>query len=1006
MAQQNRLSAGGRVDRSRTLKFTFDGRSYEGHPGDTLASALAANGLRLLGRSYKYHRPRGLFSAGAEEPGALVALGEGAYAEPNTRATQIELYDGLVARSQNAWPSIHFDVSAINGVFARFLPAGFYNKTFMWPKSAWMTYEKVIRDAAGPAEAARESDPDRYEHRYVHCDVLVVGAGPAGIMAALAAGATGARVIFADDQPEPGGSLLGDPVGIGGGPGTDWVRAGMDQLRDMPEVTVLPRTTVVGYHDYNYLGALEKVTDHLGPGAGGALPRQRLWKIRAKQVVLATGSIERPLVFADNDRPGVMLAGAVRTYINRYGVIPGREMVVFTNNDSAYSTALDAAAHEAKVTIIDLRLDPQGPQVEAAREAGLLVHTGAAVSAVVGPKGVVAVHMRQVSADGNVLYGPTNTISCDVLAISGGWTPTVHLFSQARGKLRFDHDMGAFVPDQVDPLNPNHCAGACNGSLALDACLREGRDAGLAAARAAGFATDHAPDLPIADTLPQEPPRLLWSVPSEKTGTAGEKAKFVDLMSDVSVADVRLAEREGYASVEHLKRYTATGMGTDQGKTSNINAMAIMADSRGITIPEVGHTTFRPNYVPVAFGAITGRNVGELFQQARPTAMHEWHVANGAVFEDVGDWKRPWYFPKAGESMHDAVQRECKATRDSIGIVDASTLGKIDIQGPDAAELLNMVYTNAWSKLGVGRCRYGLMLNEHGMIFDDGVTTRIGENHYHMTTTTGGAARVMTWLEEWLQTEWPEMRVFCTSVTEQWAVAAINGPKARDLLARLTDDIDLDPEAFPFMSMKEGTVAGVPARVYRISFTGESAYEINVPASFDLHLWETLMKEGAGFGICPYGTETMHVLRAEKGFIIAGQDTDGTVTPMDAGMDWIVSKKKPDFIGRRSLFRSDTQREGRMQLVGLLTEDPQVVLPEGGQVAVSATAGAAFTSIGHVTSSYMSPNVGRSIAMAKIEDGFKRQGETLVVPTLDGKVHKVKVGGTVFFDPEGERARG
>ncbi|MCP5371366.1 MAG: sarcosine oxidase subunit alpha family protein [Hyphomicrobiales bacterium] len=1005
MAQPLRLAAGGRVDRGRTLRFTFDGRTYTGHPGDTLASALLANGVRLLGRSYKYHRPRGLYSAGAEEPSALVTLGAGARAEPNTRATQVELFDGLVARSQNAWPALGFDVSAVIGAFSRFLPAGFYYKTFMWPKSLWMTYEKVIRDAAGPVHGPRQADPDRYEQRYAHCDVLVVGAGPAGLMAALAAGRTGARVILADDQPEAGGGLLTDPAGIGGGAGLDWVRATVAALADMPEVTVLPRTTVVGYHDYNYLGALERVTDHLPPDAGGNAPRQRLWKIRAKQVVLATGAIERPLVFADNDRPGVMLAGAARTYMNRFGVLPGREMVVFTNNDGAYATALDAASHGARVQVVDLRPDPRGPLPEAAREAGIPIHAGATVCGVAGSKAVTGVRVRALSDDGKGLAGPAKSLPCSVLAMSGGWTPTVHLFSQARGKLAFSADLGAFVPAAGDPLNPNRPAGACNGSLGLDACLREGREAGLAAAHDTGHVADHPPDLPLADSLPQEPPRLLWTLPAEKAGTAGEKTQFVDLMGDVTVADVRLAEREGYASVEHLKRYTATGMGTDQGKTSNINAMAIMADARGVTIPEVGHTTFRPNYVPVAFGAVAGRSVGDLFQQARPTAMHEWHVAQGAVFEDVGDWKRPWYFPRPGETMHDAVQRECKAVRTSVGIVDASTLGKIDIQGPDAADLLNMVYTNAWSKLGIGRCRYGVMLNEHGMIFDDGVTTRLGEHHYHMTTTTGGAARVMSWLEEWLQTEWPDMRVFCTSVTEQWAVAALNGPRSRELLAGLTD-IDLDPETFPFMAMKEGTVAGIPARVYRISFTGEMAYEVNVPAGYGLALWQALMDRGAAFDICPYGTETMHVLRAEKGFIIAGQDTDGTVTPHDAAMDWIVSKKKADFIGRRSLFRADTMRPGRMQLVGLLTEDPAVVLPEGAQVAERAQAGQAFAAIGHVTSSYMSPNVGRSIALAMVADGFNRTGQTLSVPTLDGRVHRAVVGGTVFFDPEGERARG
>ena len=1000
MSQSYRLPAGGRIDRSKPLSFRYDGKDYQGCAGDTLASALLANGVHLTGRSFKYHRPRGIMTAGCEEPNAVVQLEEGAYTEPNTRAPVIELYDGLKAKSQNCWPSVGFDINAINMWFARLLPAGFYYKTFMWPPKLWMFYERQIRKAAGMGESPREADPDWYENVHVHCDVLIVGGGASGLMAALSAAKSGARVVIADEQPEFGGSLLSDTATIDGKPAADWVAGAVEQLSKHANVTLLPRTTIAGYYDQNWLTALQRVTNHMGPGNGGNEPRERFLKVRAKQVVLAAGAIERPLVFTNNDRPGVMLAGAVRTYVNRYGVLPGREIMVFTNNDSAYRTAIDARKAGALVYVCDARKAPAGALVREAEAAGVKVYPNTVVTNVKGGKRVTGAEVMELNAQGTDVTGQHFAIDCDCIAMSGGWNPTVHLFSQSRGKLTWDDTKAMFVPGPAPKINPSRSAGACNGTVDLPGCLSEGAEAGADAARAAGFANANAVAVPNADSVAEEPIMALWEVPSH-----GHGKKFHEFQNDSTADDLRLASREGYISVEHTKRYTTTGMGTDQGKTSNVNAIGIMAAAQGVDIPDVGTTTFRPNYTPVTFGAATGLNVGEHFEQERGSAMHEWHVANGAVFEDVGDWKRPWYFPKSGEDMYAAVQRECKATRDAIGIVDASTLGKIDIQGPDVAKFLEMIYTNAWQKLGVGKCRYGLMLNEHGMIFDDGVTTRLGENHFHMTTTTGGAARVMAWLEEWLQTEWPEMQVYCTSVTEQWAVASISGPKARDLLAELTD-IDLDPEGFPFMSMKEGTVAGVPARVFRISFTGEVAYEINVPQRWGLHLWEALMERGEKYGICPYGTETMHVLRAEKGFIIVGQDTDGTCTPMDVGMDWIVSKKKGDFLGRRSFARADTAREGRKQLVGILTENPNVVLPEGAHLVKELKPKPPMEMIGHITSSYMSPNVGRSIALALVKGGRDKIGQTFHVPLIDGRFHRVTITDTVFVDKEGERTRG
>jgi sarcosine oxidase subunit alpha len=995
----------GRVDRSKPLTFTYDGKTYQGYQGDTLASALLANGVKLVGRSFKYHRPRGIMTAGSEEPNALVQLGEGAYTEPNTRATMVELYDGLSAASQNCWPSVKFDIQSVNQWFARYLPAGFYYKTFMWPGSWWEpVYEKVIRKAAGLGKSPTENDPDTYAQKFAHCDVLVVGGGPAGLSAALAAGKAGARVILADEQNELGGFLLSDTAEIDGKPAADWVAATAAELAGMESVTVLGRTTVTGYFDYNYLTAAERIIDHLGPQENKNIPRQRFWKIRAKRVVLAQGSIDRPLVFADNDRPGIMLASGVRTYINRFGVLPGREVVVFTNNDSAYETALDAKAGGAVVEVVDLRSDPQGPLVAKAEAAGIRIHKGFAIVGTWGKHALSGCEIAPLSEDGKSLIGGTTAVGCDLIAHSGGWNPTVHLFSQARGKLKWDAEQHCFVPGFANAWRPIS-AGAGNGTFDLGGCLAEGLAAGALAAKEAGHGNGAAPDAPATATVQYGPIRAQWLVPGKQPIGRGKAKFFHDHQNDVTAADIHLAAREGFVSVEHLKRYTTTGMGTDQGKTSNVNALAIMAEIRNAQIPEVGTTTFRPPYTPLTFGTVAGQNRGELFLQKRTTPMHPAHVENGAVFEDVGDWKRPWYFPKDGEDMDAAVMRECLQVRETCGLLDASTLGKIDIQGKDAAEFLNMIYTNKWDTLKPGRARYGLMLNEHGMVFDDGVTTRLADDHFHMTTTTGGAARVLGWLEEWAQTEWPDMDVQFASVTEQWAVCTITGPNARALLSGLTP-LNLDAEDFPFMAMKEGTVAGAPARVYRISFTGDLAYEINVPARYGLHVWRALQEAGKAHGLCLYGTETMHVLRAEKGFIIVGQDTDGTVTPMDLGMDWIVSKKKDDFLGKRSFARADTAREGRKQLVGLLTDDPNFVLPEGAHLVEEVKPKPPMKTLGHVTSSYYSPAVGRSIALALVADGIKRKGSTLSVPLMSGRVEKVTITDTVFFDQKGERSNG
>ena len=995
-----RLPSGGRIDRASPVSFSFDGERYTGFRGDTLASALLANGVRLVGRSFKYHRPRGVVTDGVEEPNALVRLGTGASGEPNARATQVELHDGLAATSQNCWPRLGFDVGAVNSLLGALIPAGFYYKTFMWPGEWWMKYEYFIRRAAGLGRAPTGPDPDTYDKSCAHCDVLVVGAGPSGLAAAHAAGRTGARVLLVDEWPEPGGHLPGTRQVIGDAPADAWVSAMVADMAGMEEVRVLSRATAIGYYDHNYLTVVERRTDHLPHRERRDRVRQRLWKVRARQVVLATGAHERPLVFRNNDRPGVMLASAARSYVNRYAVRPGSSAVVFTNNDSAYDTALDLADAGLRVTVVDVRTEASDMRRAQLRRRGIELLAGHAVTDVRGRRAVAGVSVAALNAGASAYTGGSRKVRCDLVCMSGGWSPAVHLFSQSGGRLAFDPARGAFVPGEV--RQAQFLAGGCNGTGALAFALSEGREAGKAAAAACGFRKRGGTPLPKVEVVEEAPIGLLWTVPPRHPDRRLDK-HFVDFQNDVTAADIALAAREGYRSVEHLKRYTTTGMGTDQGKTSNVNALAILSEALGTDIAATGTTTFRPPYVPVTFGALAGRDIGALSDPVRTTPMHRWHVERGAAFEDVGQWRRPWYYPREGESMREAVDRECLATRNAIGILDASTLGKIDVQGSDAAEFLERIYTNAWKRLPAGRCRYGLMCTEDGMVFDDGVTLRLDEHRFLVHTTSGNAVRVLAWMEEWLQTEWPDLDVYCSSVTEQLATASISGPLARRLLAELTTDIEIDRDAFPFMSWREGHVAGLPARIARVSFTGESSFEISVPAGYGLSLWTALMQSGERYGITPYGTEAMHVLRAERGFIIAGQDTDGTVTPVDLGMEWMVSKRK-DFIGKRSLQRADTIRDDRKQLVGLLADSPEDVLPEGGQI-VETVSRPPMRMIGHVTSSYFSANLGRSIALALVRGGRDRHGESVKIP-LERTVMSARIGEPRFFDPDGARVHG
>jgi sarcosine oxidase subunit alpha len=973
MTNEFRTPAGGRIDRAQKLSFSFDGRKFVGCQGDTLASALLANGVHLVGRSFKYHRPRGILSAGSEEPNALVTIDRGpGRVTPNQRATQQELYDGLTARSQNSFLSLAFDLGAVSEVVSPLLAAGFYYKTFMWPRAFWRhLYEPAIRAAAGLGRAPTAPDPDRYAQRFAHCDVLVIGAGPAGLAAALAASANGAHVMLCDEQAELGGSLLAETgASIDCKPAADWLAEAISALARLPDVILLPRTTTFGWFPDNMLGLVERVTDHVAqPNAN--LPRERLWQVRAKRVVIAAGAIERPLVFPGNDRPGVMLADSARTYLVRYGVSVGARVLIATADDSAYAAAV--ALRDAGVSVVgvaDVRADAGG--IAGLRETP--VHAGTHVVATKGRLRITAARLSNGA-----------TVACDALLMCGGWTPSVHLFSQSRGRLRFDPRLDSFLPDRSAAHESS--AGACNGAFGLAACLDEGYAVGDLAAPARRFVVTGARD---SRRCAAPPP------------TAARGKAFVDFQNDVTAKDLRMAAREGFRSIEHVKRYTTTGMATDQGKTANINALSIVAEALHTPIPQIGHTTFRMPYTPVTFGALAGTARGALFEPIRRTPMHDWAAARGALFENVGTWQRASCFPRGGEATRAAVARECRAVRNTVGMFDATTLGKIEVVGPDAAEFLNLLYTNSFARLAPGRCRYGVLLNEAGFVMDDGVVARLAPDRFHVTTTTGGAAGVLHHMEDYRQTEFSELRVWLTSVTEQWAVIAVQGPQAREVIFPLVQDIDISAAAMPHMSVREGQICDVPARLFRVSFTGELGYEINVPADYGTAVWEAVLAAGAAHGITPYGTEAMHVLRAEKGYIIVGQETDGTVIPSDLGLDWTIGEAKPDFVGKRSLARPDMVRTDRRQLVGLLAPE---LLEEGMQIVADPNAPIPVPMLGHVTSAYWSETLRRPIALALIAGGRARVRQTLYAHRPGGSI-AVRVTTPVFYDPQGARLHG
>ena len=991
--QSHRLEQGGLIDRDQPLRFTFDGKSYVGYQGDTLASALLANGVKLVGRSFKYHRPRGFYTAGSEEPNALVTLRTGARSEPNTRATVVELYDGLVASSQNRWPSLNFDLLSINSRFSSLLPAGFYYKTFIWPgQKGWMFYEKFIRRAAGLGVASREPDPDRYEKCHAFCDVLVVGAGPAGLAAALAAGRSGARVLLVDENPIVGGSMLHDTQDIDGRSPVELSIDIGQQLAELDNVRIMTRTTAYGLFDSNVVGMIEHLEDDK-PVPDAHMPRQRSWIVRARRIVFATGAIERPLVFGNNDLPGIMLAQAARRYVNQYGVRVAKRVVFFTNNDSVYETAIDFVEAGIEVAaIIDARASLPSHLSDFKDRFGVNVVRGHVVTKARGGKELRSVEIAALSADGTV--SSPKKVSCDLLCVSGGWAPNVHLHSHLGGRPVFDDALLTFVAPE--DANGRFSAGAVAGRWELGECLNMGLDAGQAAAVSCG--------LPVEDLARYESDGpdtgntlALWEVPAR-----GRTKKFVDIQDDVAASDVALASSEGYRSVEHLKRYTTLGMGTDQGKTSNINGLAILAQKRGETIPAVGTTTFRPPYVPVALGAIAGEETGRHFRPTRLSPIHGWHERHGAVWITAGAWLRPRYYPRGNESLTDGYIREMKHVREKVGMVDVSTLGKIDIQGPDAGEFLNRIYVNGFGKLPVGKARYGIMLREDGIVYDDGTTSRLSENHYFMTTTTANAAGVMAKLEYYLQVIWPDLKVDVTSVTEQWAGMAISGPRSRDVLSGVLDGIALDNESLPFMGVARGRLDGAPVMILRISFSGELAYELYTPSGFGEAVWARIMEAGATHEIIPYGTEALGAMRIEKGHV-AGPELDGRTTLEDLGLEKMASSRKP-FIGNVLRMREGLQAANRERLVGLRPLSKNEKLRQGALVVEQDAAHMDSYSIGKVTSTTFSPAAGQDVALGLVRGGKSRIGDVVdvIYPLRDERV-AAEIVDPVFYDKDGDR---
>ena len=979
-----RLGGGGLIDRARPVQWRWDGRPMSAFEGDTVASALLAHGERLVGRSFKFHRPRGIFSAGVEEPNALVAIGEGDGLEPSARATLVPVREGLAVRPQNCWPSLRFDVGRALDLVAPLWPAGFYNKTFIWP--SWHAYEGIIRRTAGLGDALHGPDPDRYDVANATCDLLVVGSGAAGLAAARLAARSGARVMLVEQDAAFGGHLLVGTSTIEGLPGARWVAETLAALSADPRVTLLRATTAFGLYDHGHVGLLERVCE----SAKASGVRHRYWRVRPRGIVLATGALEQPWVFERNDLPGVMLAGAVRTYAQRFAVAAGRRVVFATNNDSAYLAALDLVRAGVEVpALIDSRTEPPHGLAQALQAAGVPVHGGSVIARAEGGRRLAAVEIMPITGTGQRLR-----VACDAVGTSAGWAPALHLWSHARGRLAFDAERQCFMT--VAGTAPLAVAGSLAGAHSIADCFASAARAVQAEAARAGFTVDDAGALPSVEEMPSSP-----RVDAQRIAPAGRRHRqWIDLQHDVTVADIDLALREGFDAIEHLKRYTTTGMSVDQGKTSNLNALLTVAALTGRTPDAVGTTTFRPPYTPVTLGALAGRQVGEFYAPRRRLPAHAEHERLGAVFEEASGWMRPAWYPRAGETKDQAIAREVRAVRSGAGLFDASPLGKIEVEGPDAARFLDAFYVNNVRTLEVGRSRYGLMLNENGVIIDDGTIARLGERHFVITTTSAGAARINAWLDEWRQCEWPDLDVVVTPVTTQWATVALAGPQARAILGRLGTDIDLSAAAFPHLHVRTGTLAGMPVRLYRVSFSGELGYEINVPARQGAALWRALEQAGSDAGLTPYGTEALLLLRLEKGFLHVGLDTDGTTSPADVGWGEVALKKPADYVGKRSLTRPENLRTDRLQLVGLTGED-DLLIP-GAHLRFDGTHEG---SDGWVTSAAFSPTLGKRVALALLRGGRARIGQSVTL--LDfGRTGRAQVVPTPFYDPKGARLHG
>ena len=997
MEQEFRLKKEGLINRNKLIKFKFNGKNYSGYEGDTLASALLANGIHLIGRSFKYHRPRGFFGAGVDEPNAKLQVKINGYSEPNINATEIELVEGLSASSQNCWPSVNFDIGAINNFLNKLFPAGFYYKTFMWPKSFWYrVYEPFIRKAAGLGVASLEKDNERYDHKYEYCDLLVTGSGPAGLSSAYAAAKNGAKVILAEDKPRFGGSLLTDNVTIDNLSGKEWANKIISELKAMPNVIVKNRSQIFGYYDHNMMVMFEKTGDHLEKKSKFT-PRQRLWYIRAKEVLLSTGSIERPIVFGNNDTPGVFLSAAAKEYMKVYGVLIGKRPVIFTNNDSAYETAIEFKKNGVNPIILDTRENQNSELIDEARNLDIDIKFSYAVINANGYKKVKSATIGKLNKNKDS-FENIETINCDCICVSGFWTPTVHLASQSGNKLKFSEKIDAFIPDKSK--QKEHSIGASNGSFTLKETIESGFKLGSEVSKNI-TKKDEQVQIPKSNEPKYSSHDKFWCSPLPK----GKNYKrFVDFQNDVAVSDIEVALREGYRSIEHVKRYTTLGMATDQGRTSNLNGLQLVANVEKKIVPQVGHTTFRPPFTPVTIGTLVGREIGKEYMPTRKTPMHSWHEKNNAVWVDAGAWKRPRYYKRGNENLFEASKREAKNVREHVGICDVTTLGKIDIKGPDAAEFLNRVYTNAWLKLPVGKARYGVMLREDGIVMDDGTTTRISENHYHMTTTTAQAANVLSHLEYYLQIVWPELNVNVVSTTEQWAGAALAGPKSRDVLSKLFPDLDVTNEGLPFMGYTEGKLFGIDAKIFRISFSGELAYEINVKSDNGLFMWEKIIEIGKEFNMQPYGTEALSTLRIEMGHV-AGPELDGRTIPYDVSLDGMVSKKK-DFIGKRSLQKEAFTRDDRQKIVGLVPLDKKSSIPEGSHLVENKNAKYPIPKLGHVSSSCWSVENNNPFSLAIIKDGKNMIGKKLfAVSPLKNTSIEVEVISSHYVDHEGKRVR-